>query len=81
MVTVDIHKISNSVWVGNEKPQAMQWIHLKQAPTSSSYNLFGINTISPKPCLTTQVDILILTTYNKVKYSFQAFADCLPSHN
>ena len=39
-------------------------------------------TISPKPwhlVLVTQVDIIILSTYDQPQYLFQTFANCLPS--
>ena len=36
IVILDIHQISNSMCVGNEKTQAMQWITLKQTPTPST---------------------------------------------
>ena len=35
IATLDTHQISNSVCIGNEKPQAMQWIAPKQMSTPS----------------------------------------------
>ena len=83
IATLNICQFSNSVWVGNEKPQAMQWITPKQMPTPSIMSGHEIipGTISPKPwhpVFATQVDILILSTCNKPNYHPQTAANCPP---
>ena len=84
IVTLNICHINNSVSVGNDKCQAMQWIAPKQIPTStaiSGENVFAI-TITPKhwhPVFVAQVDKTILKTHDKHKYLLQAIANCLPS--
>ena len=35
--TLEIRHINNSVWVGNEKTRAMQWITPKQTPTLTHF--------------------------------------------